>query len=311
MRINKRYRNIPVGVALLLLLICGTATAQRPEEPTRWDRFVSRTKEYVMGEPWRFDGSLSTTHRELLLGFGRAGVRDEYLSPSTHTGWDFHLFLGTDRPYFAPKWHLRQELELGVGLPKNQANGSVMYLPRLYGQTAFAYDLAERGGLRLEVAPAWSLMVQGDLKLSNTNNVVNVKATTGADAWGRVSYRFPWETLPMRLSYSVTLPLLHLAFHPEYGQSFYEYVSGDNPSRIGLHFTSLHNSLSVRQQLLVELPIHNLTCTLGLQHHGMRERINHTTYRYGRVGLVVGVSLRTATLSGNRALRSPHLSSSF
>lgn len=295
---------------LALLVVCQTTTEAQTVKS--WLKKAGQSVEsYVHGEPWTFDGSLSTTHRETLLGVGQLGVIDQYISPTAHTGVDLKLVLGTDRPSFAKRWHLREELELGIGLPKNKSNGTTMYAPRLYGSIAPAYTLLERGSLRLEMAPAWSLLVQGNIKLSNTNNIANVKATTGLDAWSRLSYRIPWDPFPMRISYSVSLPLLHLSYHPEYGQSYYEYISGDNRMPIRLYVTSLHNSVSLRQRLLLELPIHNLTCLIGVQQEGTVERINHTKFEQGSVTLVLGVSLNTATLSGGRALRSRQVTSSY
>lgn len=295
---------------LALLVVCQSMS--QAQTVKSWLKKAGQSVEtYVQGEPWSFDGSLSTTHQELLLGVGQLGVIDQYISPTAHTGLDLNFFLGTDRPYFADRWHLREELELGVGLTKNKSNGTAMYVPRLYGSIAPAYTLLRSDNLQLEVAPAWSLLVQGNIKLSNTNNVANVKATTGLDAWSRVSYRIPWDPFPMRISYSLSAPLLHLSYHPEYGQSYYEYISGDNRSPIHFYLTSLHNSISIRQRLLLELPIHNLTCVVGMQHQGTVERINHTKFEQGAIGLVIGVSLNTATLSGGKALRSKQITSSY
>lgn len=311
---NKRLSKIALLLVLTLMLpLSGAAQSEtgRQRMRSRLEKLGRETRDYIHGKPWTYDGSLSMTHREILLTGGRVGVIDQYISPSAHTGYDLRISLGTDRPYFADRWHLRQELELGVGMPKNKANGTRMYLPGLYTQTAFSFSLLQRGGLRLEVAPAWSLLVQGNLKLSNSNNVANVKATTGLDAWSRLSYRIPWETLPMRFSYSVSLPLLHIAYHPDYGQSYYEYISGDNKTPIRLHLTAPHNSLAIRQRLLMELPIHNATWVVGLQHIGTVEKLSHTRYELGSVGLVLGVTLETKALSGGRALRSTHIRSSY
>lgn len=311
---SKRYRKAALLLVLTLSLsLPGVAQTGgwRQRVSDRLEKLGRQTREYIHGEPWTYDGQLYTTHREILLIGGRVGVIDQYVSPSAHTGDDLRVSLGVDRPYFADRWHLRQELDLGIGMPKNKANGTPMYLPGLYTQTAFAYTLLERSGLRVEVAPAWSLTVQGNLKLSNSNNVANVKATTGLDAWSRLSYRIPWETLPMRLSYTISLPLLHIAYHPDYGQSYYEYVSGDNRAPIRLYLTAPHNSWSIRQRLLLELPIHSTTWVVGLQHIGTTEHINHTKYQLGSVGLVLGLTLETSALSGGRALRSAHISSSY
>lgn len=311
MRRTSKKRHYAIALLLLTGGLLSQATAQETTPRSRIEKAKTAVKEYVKGEPWTFDGTLSVTHRELLVGLGQVGVLDQYISPTAHTGADFALYYGTDFPPFAPGWHVRQEVTLGTGLPKNRANGSQMYVPRLFSQTALPYTLGRWGNLRLEMGPALSLLVQGNIKAANSNNVANAKVSSGIDGWGRLSYRIPWEILPMRLSYSASIPLLHAAFHPEYGESYYEYVSGDNRKWPHLYLTAPHNSLALRQQLLLELPIHSLTWVIGMQHQWIGETINHTKYRYGSVGLLIGVTLDSASFSGGRILRSSQLRSSY
>ena len=61
----------------------------------------------------------------------------------------------------------------------------------------------------------------------------------------------------------------------------------------------------------MELPIHNATWVIGFQHIGTVEKLSHTRYELGSVGLVLGVTLQTTALSGGRALRSTHIRSSY
>ena len=61
---------------------------------------------------------------------------------------------------------------------------------------------------------------------------------------------------PVTLRYQIDIPLLGMAFAPDYRQSYYEIFALGNTEGI-LHFTSLYNRPSTRQVLSVDLPVRN------------------------------------------------------
>ena len=101
---NKRLSKIALLLVLALSLsLTGQAqsTTGKQGMRSRLEKLGRETRDYIHGKPWTYDGSLSTTHREILLTGGRVGVIDQYISPSAHTGYDpvsyTHLTLPTNR----------------------------------------------------------------------------------------------------------------------------------------------------------------------------------------------------------------------
>lgn len=293
----------------ILVTLCATVlfvTAQVPPEKSRW---IDRVGRYVQGTPWRFDSVLPTTHGKYLLHIGRIGIQDEYLSPISHTGTSFGISVLMDGKLKSKnnKWHYYGESEMNVGWPKNQANHTTMYVIEGRYLGGPAYRLLNRRQWLIDISPAVAVNIQGNIKMSNSNNVVNVKGDIGLDAWGRIMYRIPWEVMPVNFSYSIQVPLFHMACHPHFGQSYYEYVSGENRELPRFYAASLHNTFALRQRLLVDLPIRSTTVTVGVEHSYMKQMINSTQYRKGTWSVMVGISLDYLVFSGNRSTRSAQI----
>lgn len=298
-----------IRIYKILVTLCATVlfvTAQVPPEKSRW---IDRVGRYVQGTPWRFDSMLPTTHGKYLLHIGRIGIQDEYLSPISHTGTSFGISVLMDGKLKSKnnKWHYYGESEMNVGWPKNQANHTTMYVIEGRYLGGPVYRLFNRQQWLIDISPAVAVNIQGNIKMSNSNNVVNVKGDIGLDAWGRIMYRIPWEVMPVNFSYSIQVPLFHMACHPHFGQSYYEYVSGENRELPRFYAASLHNTFALRQRLLVDLPIRSTTVTVGVEHSYMKQMINSTQYRKGTWSVMVGISLDYLVFSGNRSTRSAQI----
>ena len=203
------------------------------------------------------------------------------------------------------KWHIYQEVEGYGGFPKNPANHSVMYVTGGRFSLGPSWRAFVWRGLSLDLAPLVTLGVQGNLKLNNTNNVTNIKAGFGLDAWTRLRYRLPVECFPMRVQYALRVPVIYAAFAPAFGQSYYEFVaSNDKVTGVTFYPASFHNGFEIEQHLLLDLPIRHVTLTVGMGHRYWTSQVNNLSYRQGSLLGIVGVSFDLFRLSGNRAIRS-------
>lgn len=296
-------KHLTKGIILCVLLLFTMSGALAQEGKKKW---LTRVGEYVQGTPWQFDSVLPTTHTKYLLRIGQVGIMDEYLSPISHKGLDFGLSILTDGSIRRPedKWHYYGEVSLHLGMPKNPANTTVMHVLGGYYLGGAAYRVLQDNRWAVDIAPAIALNIQSQVKLSNTNNIINLKGDLGFDAWGRVMYRIPWQVMPISFSYSMQIPLLHLAYHPHFGQSYFDYVSGENGAKVRFYPTSLHNTLGIRQRLLIDFPVRSTTITVGLEHSYLQQKLNSTKYKMGYWSCILGISLDRITFSGNRSTRS-------
>lgn len=298
-----------VWVLLALLPIYSSVVLAQESTQEKWYHKLGK---WVEGEPWSWEGNLPMTHTKYLFHIGEMGVKDQYLSPIAHRGMEGKLSFLTDFAASSQRsWHIYQDVSLNLASLKNKANGTVMYSLGVDYAVGPSWRVVKHKGLSLDLAPLLALKVGGHIKESNTNNIGNVKANIGLDGWGRLRYQIPWKTMPLSISYSAQIPLLMGAFHPEYGQSYYDYVSGDNGAKIAIHFGSFHNTIGIKQRLLIDLPIYNLTLTVGAEHSYFGQKINHTTYKSGCWNLVVGLSLDSFKLSGGKAVASPQITNRY
>lgn len=300
-RFRCAYRSIPF--ILLFSILCvssGELSAQ-----SFWRKSWEATKHWIAGIPYAPDSIIEMNHSKQLMGGGVIGILDQYLSPIAHTGPVISFLSLSDAPRKGgSRWHLFNEIDIKIGQPLNAANKSSIYIISSEYASAISYEVFRKWGLIAEVAPMLRTFIQGNIKISNVNNIVNLKAGIGLDSWGRLRYHFPSDLFPFALQYSIALPVGYLSFHPQYGQSYFEYESAKSKLLSSIRFTSLHNRQAIKQRFLIDLPIRHLTLTLGVEHSYWDEWINSTKFQQGNLQLLCGFSLDLFTISGNRSLRS-------
>ena len=101
--------------------------------------------------------------------------------------------------------------------------------------------------------------------LYNTSN-----ANNPAQAYGQLNiapniaadYRFHLWNKPFCLRYELQIPLIGLAFSPNYGQSYYEIFTKGNYDH-NLVFTTPINAPSLRQMVTIDFTLHHTTFRLG------------------------------------------------
>lgn len=299
--------NRPTIVLLLMLALIPL----RAQEASN-GKWYERLGQWVAGKPWVPEEVIPMVHTKALLGAGQLGIVDEYLSPISHFGTQFSLTALID--YAKPvdrSWHMYQEVMAMMAMPKNNANNTQMDVYRGEYSIGPAWRVLQRNGWSVDVAPLANLQLQVNWKGSNTNNYGNVKGSMGLDAWSRVRYQLPWRVSKMAVSYSAQFSLLHGTFQPAFGQSYYEYISGGKRTPLQIHLTALHNNLTLRQRLLVDCPIHQLTMTLGVEYYHQNQRLSSTQFTQGYWGVLLGVSWDSFRVSGGRAIQSKAISNSL
>ena len=223
--------------------------------------------------------------RSLSLGGGYTTLVDTYLSPLRYDGAHVALlsegFSQTAIP--GGRW-FAQSLFALHGDYATPASGSGLTVGGMadYSYTCYYQVplLSPQGGrLRLFVGPQAQLRVGGIYNLRNSNNPAQLKLGANFAASAMAKYIFTlWDT-PMNVRLQTDLPLLGVAFGPDYGQSYYEiFYLGQSEGSV--HLTSLHNNLSLRANLSYDLQLPTSTLrvtfasdlyqwTLGKQHYRM------------------------------------------
>ena len=215
--------------------------------------------------------------RSLSLGGGYTNMLDTYLSPLSYGGPHVSL-LGERFKQTTGDWFGQSLFALHADYT-TPASGSGLTVGGMADYSYTCYYKAQGGRLDFYVGPQAQLRIGGIYNLRNANNPAQLKlgAHLAASAMGK--YAFELRNTPMNVRLQADLPLLGVAFGPDYGQSYYEiFYLGQSQGCV--HMTSLHNNLSLRTNLSYDLQLRPCTLrltlandlyqwTLGGQHYRM------------------------------------------
>jgi len=102
----------------------------------------------------------------------------------------------------------------------------------------------------------------------------------------RADYRFRIKKRYLAVHYQAHLPLLGMAFMPQYGQSYYDLFDRGNYDH-NIRCTHLGNALSLRHILSFDLPIRRATLRLAYLSDLRQLHVNDIKqHQYGRAFMI-------------------------
>lgn len=234
-----------------------------------------------------------------LFGAGWANVLDTYLSPYSYTGTDLRIQRETQRMTTLWNGQVSNQslIDLNAAINKNHAHNIDEYVGGARYSQAWLYNFRgstvvnplERSSQRWNLAAG--LAASGYLGAvyidRSGNNPAQAKADLCVDATAMATYtmrighhRYLWR-------YQVTVPLLGLAFSPNYGQSYYEIFSLQHSDR-NIVFAWPFNMPSMRHRLTLDIPISRYTLRIGYVGQFNQSTFNHLKYHSYTHDIVVG-----------------------
>ena len=126
----------------------------------------------------------------------------------------------------------------------------------------------------------------------NGNNPAQGKAELTVDLSAKLKWDFNLLRRRMSLSYQLAVPLIGVAFSPEYGQSYYEAFSLED-GHTNAVFAHVGNMPSMRHLLSLDIPIRKASSTaLRLTYAGyfMQSEFNKLRYHSYTHSFMVGVT---------------------
>lgn len=296
---------------LLALTLAGSLLSVHCPMAQEASSFWQKARTYYTASDWRMSDTLQVRHRQLLFGISLGGLRDTYLSPIAHRGSSVSLLGATDYPSSPSFPHLYGEWYLEAGQLENPANRSLLQvLSGKYALGCLWRPLSARR-FALDLGVAGSTQVASFAKLSNVNNVFNAHVSAGADALARVLCRLPFSWCPATIHFTTSAEVCHVAFSPLFGQSYYDYVSGENRGRIALHVSHPLNKLALTSRLVLDIPFRGVTLSLGGMHCYFSDRSPANPYHKGSIGFLIGLSYDAFTLAGYQRMRTSTLTNTF
>ncbi|MBQ8050539.1 MAG: DUF3316 domain-containing protein [Bacteroidaceae bacterium] len=248
----------------------------------------------IMGEG---AGERVSTHATL-FGIGHVNHLDTYLSPLEYQGPQLTYLHETFRPLLRNEHIVFQTTTQGeFSYSKNEAE-TAHYLG---GSIRYDFGWGRRWcdillpGLDLTAGGLAGGTLGFLYNNRNTNNPAQARADLRLSAAFRADYCFHIRKQTLALHYQAHLPLLGMAFSPQYGQSYYDLFDQGNYDH-NLVCTYPGNALSLRQLLTLDIPIRRSTLRLGYLSDLRQLKVNGIRqHQYGRsfiIGYVRNISFR-------------------
>lgn len=202
--------------------------------------------------------------RAFSVGGGASSILDTYLSPLTYKGG--HVIVVDERfsqtKAESGRWYAQSLFALhGDYTIAAQGRGLTVGGMADYSYTYYYKPVLKSKRWSLYAGPQAQLRIGGIYNLRNSNNPAQLKLGVNLAASAVGKYSFSLRQTPMNIRLQADAPLLGTAFGPDYGQSYYEiFYLGQSEGCV--HFTSLHNNLSLRSRLSYDVEFR--PCTLRL-----------------------------------------------
>ena len=238
----------------------------------------------------------------LTADFGGSAVRNTYLAPLLYEGTQIGVRYERWRTMRSFSWTNQQIIDVEVadgdsenGKHSTTWSGRAMYRYAMHRDVS--YLLGSRlTNLRLLLGPYAGIESGFDynLKIAGSNNpgTVRLVGNTGISLAAKYGYSIMGK--PCTVNFQAQMPLIGVAFMPEFGASYYEtfLIESDN----NVHFTSLHNEQDLDLRLSTDIPLAVIpglkklktVVRLGAYYHIETMDINSIVNRYSTIGFSIG-----------------------
>ncbi|MDE5550756.1 MAG: DUF3316 domain-containing protein [Bacteroidaceae bacterium] len=224
-----------------------------------------------------------------MVGCGASNVLDTYLSPYNYTGTDFRVQRETQR--MTTLWQGRVSnqslIDLNVAINKNHLKTKDEYAGGIRYSQGWFYNFmggdivnpVERSSSRWNFAAGLAVSAYlGAVYIDRSgNNPAQAKADFMIDASGMVSYDMTIAQRHYLWRYQVSVPMMGIAFSPNYGQSYYEAFSLRQYDHNVL-FAYPGNMPSMRHRLTLDMPIRRYVVRVGYVAQFNQSVFNHLKY---------------------------------
>lgn len=247
----------------------------------------------------QFSSVNSQLNKEVLhssmLGIGSSNILDTYLSPYNYTGTDIRIQRETMR--MTNLWGGRVSnqslIDVNGAINENHAGNIDEYAGGIRYSQGWFYNF--NGGNVVSPVSKWNvaagLAASGYVGVvyidRSGNNPAQAKADLMIDASAMATYDMVIARHHYLWRYQVSVPLMGIAFSPNYGQSYYEAFELGNYDHNVL-FAYLGNMPSMRHRLTLDIPIRRYTLHIGYVAQFNQSTFNHLKYHQYSHNFMVG-----------------------
>ncbi len=275
--------------SLVLLVLFVAILSQRPQQ--LYAQPSAAPESALQGR--LVDPLPSERMRSSMLAIGSANLLDTYLSAEKYSGTELRYISTLTKN---TRWHnIRQTIfhEGKLDVVSNRADNN----DELGGMYRFQYHLRRQwawaNGFSLEAGGGIGAELGFLYNTRNSNNPAQAYAALQLLPSAAASQRIRVFNWPVRLRYEACVPLLGLAFSPNYGQSYYEIFSRGNYDH-NIVPTTILSTPSLRHMLTADIPLsrkHSSALRIGyLGDYQQAELNNLKRHQYAHM-LIIGITV--------------------
>ena len=224
-----------------------------------------------------------------MVGVGSSNVLDTYLSPYNYTGTDIRIQRETMR--MTTLWGGRVSnqsfIDINGAINSNHAGNFNEYAGGIRYSQGWFYNICNGNTVNPveRSSSCWNFAAGavasgylGAVYIDRSgNNPAQAKADIMIDASAMVTYDMRIAGHHCLWRYQMSVPLLGIAFSPNYGQGYYEAFSLGHYDH-NVVFAYIGNMPSMRHRLTVDIPIKRYTLRVGYVAQFNQSIFNHLKY---------------------------------
>ena len=257
-------------VSLLAITLFATPTAAFAQDTLRSNKVITNAQ---------------------MLGIGAVNVLDTYLTPEEYAGTELRYVSHSERENGSKLsrelMHQAQIMSVRNRKENNNELGGFYNFQYNWLYALGKWNVGE-GELRLKVGGGVDTRLGFLYNMRNSNNPAQAYAQVNIAPTAVAAYRSHLLKLPFQLRYEVQVPLLGLAFSPNYGQSYYEIFTRDNYDH-NLIVTTPASAPSLRQQLTFDFTLRHTTFRVGYLGDYQQAKVNQLRQHVWSNLLVIGI----------------------
>ena len=228
-----------------------------------------------------------------ILGIGSSNVLDTYLSQEKYNGTGLTYLYIRERVKPEKHWGtiVEHEMSFSVGKDRNKQNSMMTGDYNLYWGRYHRWSLCH-DRLQLYAGAAANATVGFLYTMQNSNNPAQLRASLQIMPSAIGKYAFTLWRQQFSLRYEANLPLLGLAFSPNYGQSYYE-IFGRGDYDHNIVPTTFISAPTFRQLVTLDWQISSrYRLRIGYLGNFQQQQVNNLKQHLYTQRIILGIVIR-------------------
>lgn len=228
------------------------------------------------------------TERRGMVGISHTDILDTYLSQETFKGTELRYVSQTQRQRVGSRVSSEVTHHIFLSSAGTRGNNNSLLTAMYNFKIGWHYNWQlGRPDLKFKVGGLVDGTLGGSYNTRNSNNPAQARLSLSIDPSAKVSWDFHIKEHPFALNYEIAMPLIGLAFSPNYGQSYYEIFSEGNYDH-NIVVTSPFSGPQLQMRLTLDFRLWRSTFSVGYLGDIRQMRANSLKYHQYSHGVVLG-----------------------